>query len=531
MSDIYSSLNSIYSQSGFSEKYGGSIFVTIITIIVFFLLISYFNILINIEPIKRDWVNQRCSPGIMPFAGIINPPANKSAFQYTNDNFAECTQGILKRVSGIFLIPINMFVQFIHGIFNMIMASINTARKMLNMIRVNVKKIVEDLMGKILNIMIPLQKVVMSINDLFGKVQGIMASAIYTALGTYYTMRSSVGAFFQFVVILLTVIAAMVVAFWMIPFTWGIAIAMTVVFVSIAIPLGMIADALRRAFDLSLPGLPGKPSCFAKNTKIYTQHGMVPIEHLRVGTYLENGSVVTATMKLNAHGHTMYNLRGVIVSGEHSVLYNNTTIPVCKHPDSKKIESFQDPIIYCFNTNNKFIYIQDLVFSDWDELTPDNIEELRHNCKKYITQKSHKLSFIHKYLESGFHKHTSIDMLDGTTKYIRDVKLFDKLKQGETVLGLVEIEAKDIPTYTYYLKNNVELVGGPNIQFHDIHLGVIHTLDNQITKKLHKPSRKLYHLLTDKNTFTIYNHIVYDYNGSVDNFITNTQTQLKVHSV
>ena len=62
MTNIYKSIGTLYDDVGFSEKYGGSILITGITIIVFFLLVSYFNIMINVEPIKKDWVNQRCNP-------------------------------------------------------------------------------------------------------------------------------------------------------------------------------------------------------------------------------------------------------------------------------------------------------------------------------------------------------------------------------------------------------------------------------------------------------------------------------------
>ena len=86
MANIFKSLDSLYTKAGFSEKYGGSVLMTGTIIIIFFLLISYLNIMINIQPIKDDWVNQRCSPGVMPFAGLINPPPGVSAFQYTNDN-------------------------------------------------------------------------------------------------------------------------------------------------------------------------------------------------------------------------------------------------------------------------------------------------------------------------------------------------------------------------------------------------------------------------------------------------------------
>jgi hypothetical protein len=524
MANIFKSLDSLYTKAGFSEKYGGSVLMTGTIIIIFFLLISYLNIMINIQPIKDDWVNQRCSPGVMPFAGLINPPPGVSAFQYTNDNFAQCTQGILQQITGYFLLPINLFVQVILSVFNMMNESINKIRDMFNLIRVKIKAIAEDLMGKILNIMIPLQKIFMSINDLFGKVQGILASGLYVAIGTYYTMKSSVGAFFEFCVILLIILAAMVVTFWAIPVTWGLAIAMTVIFVAIAIPLGMISDALRRAFDLSLPGLPSKPGCFSKNTVISTSNGNILIEDLKVGTTLSDDSIVTAIMKINAKEHTMYNLNNIIVSGEHKVIYNKKLIPVSEHPDAVKLNNFNEQIIYCFSTNTKYITLNNTLFADWDELTKSELNELRYNCKSYISEKYNNNShFIHKNLESGFNKKTKIQLKNGTVKKISDICLLDTLKNNEIVLGIVEIQGNDIEQYSYFFNNNnnnTEICGAPNLQIYNANLGILHTLNNQIIKKTTKSSKKLYHLITDKGKFEINGYIFYDYNGALDGFLS-----------
>ena len=527
MANIYKSLGTLYDDVGFSDKYGGSIIITGVTIIVFFLLVSYFNIMINLEPIKKDWVNQRCTPGILPFAGLINPPPGVSAFQYTSDNFTQCTQNILQQVTGVFLLPINFFVQAINGIFNMVNEALNTIREMLNMIRVKVRTIGEDVMGKILNIMIPIQKMFMSINDLFGKIQGILASGLFTALGTYYTMKSAIGAFYEFVVILLFALAAVVIAFWMIPFTWGIAITMTVVFIAIAIPLGMIGEALRSAFNLSLPGMPSKPGCFSKNTVIQTLKGPVLIENLKIGTILDDNSVVTAIMKVNANGHDMYNLSNIIVSGEHKIIHKKKLKPVSEHPKSIKISGFKEPIIYCFSTNTKFIRLNNITFTDWDEITPQDIEELRINCKSHISNKYIKTtSFIHKNLEGGLYKKTPVELYDGSFKHISEVGLMDKLKNGELVMGVVEVNGRDIRQYSYYFNKNIQIRGGPNLQIYDENLGILHTLDSQINKVRVKKSNKLYHLITNTGRFNINGYTFYDYNGALDSFLARDKIKM-----
>ena len=58
-SKIFEVINKIYDKSGFLEKYGGSLWISIIIGIIMFLAISYFQIMNNLQPIKADWVNQR----------------------------------------------------------------------------------------------------------------------------------------------------------------------------------------------------------------------------------------------------------------------------------------------------------------------------------------------------------------------------------------------------------------------------------------------------------------------------------------
>ena len=81
----------VYKKDGYLDKYGGSIVATIITLLIFFIIFSYYYIQNKIEPIRQDWANQRCRPEVMPFAGMINAPPGTSNMEYTSENFMQCT--------------------------------------------------------------------------------------------------------------------------------------------------------------------------------------------------------------------------------------------------------------------------------------------------------------------------------------------------------------------------------------------------------------------------------------------------------
>jgi len=70
-------IEDIYKNLSYFDQYGSSVFLFIIITIVFSLLVSYILVMIRIEPIKDDWVNKRCDPYVIPFAGLINRPPGK----------------------------------------------------------------------------------------------------------------------------------------------------------------------------------------------------------------------------------------------------------------------------------------------------------------------------------------------------------------------------------------------------------------------------------------------------------------------
>ena len=78
MNNIPETFNShfenLYKKNSFLDKYGGSVVVTVLTLIFFFLVLSYYYIKDKMEPIRQNWAEERCKPGVMPFAGIIKEP-------------------------------------------------------------------------------------------------------------------------------------------------------------------------------------------------------------------------------------------------------------------------------------------------------------------------------------------------------------------------------------------------------------------------------------------------------------------------
>ena len=468
-------INKTYDNLSYFDLYGNSV------ILFVFAVFSYCKIIQTKEDIADDWTNQRCKPQNMLFAGLITHPEGTSAFQYTSDNFQFCVQSILSNITGFALEPLQFMMNAITKIFEGISNSIQKLREVINKLREGLREFGQDVLSRILNIMIPFQKMIISVMDIFQKIQGTLTAGLYTMLGSYYTLQSLMGAILELIIKILITLVVIIVGLWILPFTWPAAASMTAIFLAISIPLAIIIYIMTEVLQIKSSAIP-KLRCFDEYTLIPLENGNNTfIKDINVGDKLANGSYVTAKIKVTSANMKIYNLNNIIVSESHLIKYKNNWIRVSRHPDAEKIE-YNKEFLYCLNTSNKVIELNNIIFSDWDEV----IENTFNNLAKE-NQNIQNLEDIHKYLDDGFCQNTDIKLVN-TNKYIKDIEIGDILDNGSSVYGLVELEATNLRKYK-----------------------------NKIT------TNKLYHLLTTNGYFTSLQKgnlvIVKDYNNLIDKFI------------
>jgi hypothetical protein len=376
--------------------------------------------------------------------------------------------------------------------------AVNVIRDFMSGLRTKFGDIAEDILSRILNMLIPMQQIFMALKDSFAKGQATLTAGLYTSLGTYLTLQSLLGAIAELIIEILILAAIAIVGLWIFPFTWSAAAAMTAIFISISIPLAIIVLFLTEVLHVQTEAIPAVPSCLDKNTLIQMLDGSFKtIENINVGDILYNNNNVTAKMKVNAIGIQMFNLNGIIVSGSHVVKYNNNWIKVKDHPNSKEI-FYLEPYLFCLNTSTKQIIIQDIIFTDWDEIYDDDLEKILALKVKKEFNEIYKIKTIkntdkiHYYLDNGFLPETLIKLTNGKVKKIIDIEIGDIIDDNNTVYGLVEIDANKL-----YLKPN-EYLG----------------IDTLISSD--SVSNKLYHLLTYSNKFKVGSILYSDYNSLID---------------
>lgn len=187
-------IKKMYNKLTYYDQYGGSLLLFIIITIIVILLISYFYTMINIQPIVDDWPNQRCKPTVMPIAGFITHPEGVTASEYTFQNFNYCTQNILANITGEAVQPLTFITNYLGQMGNEVQSSVQSIRAMFDKIRTSMQSVSEEIMGRIMNIMAPLMQIIISFKDLISKTQGTMTAGLFTLLGSYYTLKSLMGA-------------------------------------------------------------------------------------------------------------------------------------------------------------------------------------------------------------------------------------------------------------------------------------------------------------------------------------------------
>lgn len=479
-------VNKLYDQLSYYDMYGSTIMVFILLTLFVVYIYTYYKLLQIKEEVANDWSNQRCNPKYIPFAGYITHPDGTTPFDYTAENFQFCIQSIENDVTGSAVQPFTYLINASTGMLNMISDATQKIREFLDLLRKRLRAFAEEALHKILNVMIPLQTIIIALMDSFHKIEGVMTAGLFTMLGGYYTLQSLMGAIVELMVKMLIVMVILIAGLWAVPFSWGLAGANSAIYLAISIPLTIIVLVMTEILHVKSSGIP--KLCFDKNTLFTMNDGQSKkIIDIRAGDMLANCVMVTAKFKIDASSQRMFILNNVIVSESHIIKYMDQWIPVRDHPLAKELlkdlTKDQEPFIYCLNTSTKEIVLNGLVLTDWDEIYDDTLTTIINAVPQNIFTKDLKAQKenIHRYLDVGFEGLTAVYLFDGSKKQMKDVKIGDKLSTKGIVYGTVEIENDNI------LGNNTK--------------------------------EKLYHLLISNKFFETDGKIIGDYNDKIDSII------------
>ena len=247
-------------------------------------------------------------------------------------DFVYCIQTMQTNYMGHLLQPLTFSTASLTDMAGNFSQEINNIRNMFNQTRNFITSTIQNIFGVFLNIIIEFQKIIIGIKDLVSKIVGIMITLLYILDGSTKTTQSMWKG-----------------------------------------PPGQMVRSL------------GK--CFHPHTKIKLKNGFICcIQDIHLGDILENGSRVTAIMKidnnLNRDFEALYKLpkRGVdnediLITGSH-LIFDKTQNKYVEIKNYKDAEVTYRKIAWlsCLITDDHKIQIGKEEFWDWE----DYIIKLQH---------------------------------------------------------------------------------------------------------------------------------------------------------
>ncbi len=291
--------------------------LSIIVVLIFILLYLFNLIIVGMQRIKDNWPVYRCQPLVMPFASLFG--------HNTGKNFAYCIQHIQTNFMNDLLKPVNFNIGILSGITSELTDQLQSARGFLSLFRFNLADIFANIFATMFNIMIEVQRLVINIKDMIGKLSGIMLTTLFLLNGSMLTMTSA----------------------WRGP-----------------------------------PGKLVRFLCFHPETKVKLQNGNVfAMKEIPLNSILPNGSRVCAVMEisnLDENGNyveEMYTVKNdegpaeaILVSGSHLVY--DATIGDFVHVKDLSVShqsTVNCDVLYCLITSDHTIQIGEWIFHDWED--------------------------------------------------------------------------------------------------------------------------------------------------------------------
>ena len=460
-------INKLYDKRSYLDKYGKDIIFAVVIAIVLIGINVYLYIINHLKGLRKKWNDPvspiNCKPIYIPFASVINPPPDGKDLQYIEDNAQLCIQNALKGEAELLTSPIQVILDTLIDAFKAI-------AEILSEFIIVMGKLVDNILSLLEGITVQMDVSMDTNSSIFGN--------IINTLERFMTINKVISYVGQ-----------------------G--------FADFAMSLIMSVDPA---------------ACFDKDTRLTMMDGSVKtISTLDVGDCLLYDGRVTSVMKISSNGSKMYNYKGILVSGTHYVYEDKHVVKVKDSKNSIYYNDYTEKELYCINTESKQIHIGNIVFADYDDLTPDDCGYLKKWIHKKTGINSLKNYDIHKNMNGGL-VDTKIKLQDGSSKWLSNVSIGDVLSNNITVLGLVKILPTDMKLKTIKVDNQ-GITGGTNIQIMDKDKQLcLNMMDKKVP--IAYTNKTLYHLITDRGGYYLQEMFIGDYSVGMSLFFKEDQVSI-----
>ena len=160
-----------------------------IIIIVVFLGLYISNVLaIGMKKVQDNWPLYRCSPAVMPFAGLFGHDVTS--------NFLQCIQTTQTGYMDYLMLPLNHVISMVGTVAKKIIADTASVRNFIGGLRDKIMGLIKNIFGVFTNILTAFQKIIITMRDMIAKLVAVFATLMYVLQGSLYTMQSMWGGVF-----------------------------------------------------------------------------------------------------------------------------------------------------------------------------------------------------------------------------------------------------------------------------------------------------------------------------------------------
>jgi len=334
--------------------------------------------------IAANWDAYRCNPGVAAMAGAFKPADDsRTATEFATDNWRDCQKEYVQNA-------LRIAAKGPAELANAQGAVVGAAEEMTS----GLGKVFTDLwtfcyeaysmfMDRMKGVAKLFHNLLIKLGELVGRAHAAATSIAFALIGVITTFINSVMVVLIVVAIVVGIILAMsIILFFIFPELLAIAIGLVAL-----ISVGFAAVAA----EGFTPGV-----CFQTGTRVATGPTLAdsrPIESLRVGDRLGDGSTVTAVHRFWSLD-TVYDVAGIHVTGDHLMVdpdHPDRLIPVRNLPPSVARQLPQSwaawlqkgQELWCLTTTSRRIPVWAptagavQMFADWEEIPAENTEALR----------------------------------------------------------------------------------------------------------------------------------------------------------
>ena len=252
--NVKRNIDKIYKKNSYLEKYGGSLFFTVAILLSYIFYKAKLDIDSRSAELRSDWSNIRCSPNVIPFAGMINAGPGESKLLYTAKNCSFCIRGILKSIVGNFFKPVYIAVNAMVLTVNGLILSLRGVRNFMAVIKIQVMKFLAYLNAVMNKITLPIKRIFIKVIDMIAKVGAVFSAVVYTVIGFLLSLKAFIAYFLTQIILAIIALVFYIIILWKIPFIgWTTAAILTI---KVALIIIVLCPDIDCAHILSIDALP-----------------------------------------------------------------------------------------------------------------------------------------------------------------------------------------------------------------------------------------------------------------------------------